>query len=179
MSETTDRTEPTNFEAQREKFITTWGAMGSSWGINRTLSMIHALLWVTPGALTTEEIMKQLEISRGNANTNLRELVSWGLVRVLAVKGERKDYFEAEKDVWKIFCAVVRGRKQREIDPVLGILKEVSDATEEAKSPEEKEFNRITSELYQFVETSGALMDRVARSERSKILPLLIRIIGK
>lgn len=164
---------------QKEKFISTWGAMGSSWGINRTLAQIHALLLITPNALTTEEIMEQLSISRGNANTNLRELVKWGLARVIAIRGERKDYFEAEKDVWKIFCAVTRGRKQQEIDPALTMLKETSQATATDPSPEGQEFHRITNELAQFVGTAGSLMDRVARSEKNRILPVLMKLIPK
>lgn len=164
---------------QKEKFISTWGAMGSSWGINRTLAQIHALLLITPDPLTTEDIMDQLAISRGNANTNLRELVKWGLARVIAIRGERKDYFEAEKDVWKIFCAVTRGRKQQEIDPALTMLKETSAASNGETSHEGKEFHRITTELAQFVGIAGSLMDRVARSEKNRVLPVLMKLIPK
>jgi DNA-binding transcriptional regulator GbsR (MarR family) len=177
MSAISEKQSNPQLQEQIEKFISTWGAMGSAWGINRTLSQIHALLLATPHPMTTEEIMEALSISRGNANTNLRELVRWGLARVIAIRGQRKDFFEAEKDVWKIFCAVTRGRKQQEIDPALDVLKETSQATASDMTPEGKEFHRITTELASFVGTAGALMDRVARSEKSKVLPLLLKLI--
>ena len=104
----------------RESFVHSWGALGSSWGVSRTMAMIHALLLVSDEALSTDEIMAELGVSRGNANTNLRELVGWGLIRKVVRKGERREYFEAEKDVWKIFCTVARERKRREIEPAHG-----------------------------------------------------------
>src|SRR4051812_4920871 len=90
----------------RDEFVTQWGAIGSAWGINRTMAQIHALLITTPNPLSTDEVMEELKISRGNAHGNLRDLVSWGLIRSVVRKGERKEYFEAEKDVWKMFCIV-------------------------------------------------------------------------
>ena len=87
--------EAVQLAAARDEFVTQWGAIGSAWGINRTMAQIHALLIITPSALTTDEVMEELKISRGNAHTNLRELVGWGLVRSVVRKGERKEYFEA------------------------------------------------------------------------------------
>src|SRR5207244_13655672 len=95
-------TEAQTLQQARDQFVTQWGAIGSAWGINRTMAQIHALLIITPRALTTDEVMEELKVSRGNAHTNLRELVGWGLVRSVVRKGERKEYFEAEKDVWKM-----------------------------------------------------------------------------
>ena len=100
--------EPNALTQARDEFVAEWGAMGSAWGINRTMAQIHALLITTPGPMTTDEIMEYLKISRGNAHGNLRELVSWGLVRGVIRKGERREYFEAEKDVWKMFCIARR-----------------------------------------------------------------------
>ena len=94
----------------RDEFVAQWGAMGSAWGINRTMAQIHALLMTSDRALTTDEVMEDLKISRGNAHQNLRELVGWGLVRSVIRKGERKEYFESEKDVWRMFCIVARER---------------------------------------------------------------------
>ena len=86
----------------RDNFISQWGAFGSHWGINRTMAQIHALLMTGLEALSTDEVMAKLSVSRGNAHTNLKELVSWGLVRIVVKKGDRKEYFDAERDVWKI-----------------------------------------------------------------------------
>ena len=99
----------------RQEFVSQWGAIGSAWGINRTMAQIHALLITSPEPLTTDEVMEELRISRGNANTNLRDLVGWGLIRSLLRPGERKEYLVAEKDVWKMFCIIARERKRREI----------------------------------------------------------------
>src|SRR4051812_14548937 len=106
----------------REEFVSQWGAIGSSWGVNRTMAQIHALLMTVSRAMSTDEIMEELQISRGNANTNLRDLAGWGLIRTVLRKGERKEYFEAEKDVWKMFCIVTRERRRREIAPAMEVL---------------------------------------------------------
>jgi len=103
----------------REEFVTQWGALGSQWGINRTMAQIHALLMTAPVPLSTDDVMDQLGVSRGNAHTNLKELVAWGLVRSVMKKGERREFFEAEKDVWQIFTTVTRERKRREIEPAV------------------------------------------------------------
>ena len=108
-----------NFQIARMEFIAQWGTLGSSWGINRTMAQIHALLMIAVEPMHTNEVMEELQVSRGNANANLRDLVGWGLVRRVTYPGNRKEYFEAEKDVWTIFCTVARERKRREIDPVL------------------------------------------------------------
>src|SRR3954453_6980171 len=107
--------DPVALREARDEFVSQWGAIGSAWGLNRTMPQIHALLITTPNPLSTDEIMEELKISRGNAHGNLRELVSWGLVRSVVRKGERKEFFEAEKDVWKMFCTVMRERRRREL----------------------------------------------------------------
>src|SRR5712672_2416623 len=132
--------EAAQFVAARDEFITQWGAMGSAWGINRTMAQIHALLITASHPLTTDEIMADLKISRGNANMNLRELCGWGLIRSVIRKGERKEYFEAEKDVWKMFCIIVRERKRREIRPAINVLKDCIDRAEGLNSPEAAAF---------------------------------------
>src|SRR3954465_16065841 len=120
----------------RDEFVSQWGAIGSAWGINRTMAQIHALLITPPKPLSTDEIMEDLKISRGNAHGNLRDLVSWGLVRSVVRKGERKEYFEAEKDVWKMFCTVMRERRRRELLPALEVIKNCTERTRHLKSAE-------------------------------------------
>src|SRR5689334_20918490 len=113
----------------RDQFVSQWGVIGSAWGVNRTMAQIHALLITAPAALSTDDIMQELKISRGNAHSNLRDLVSWGLVRSVVRKGERKEFFEAEKDVWKMFCIIIRERSRRELRPALEVLKDCSART--------------------------------------------------
>ena len=161
----------------RDEFITQWGAMGSAWGINRTMAQIHALLLVTDRPLSTDEIMEDLRISRGNANMNLRDLAGWGLIRSVIRKGERREYFEAEKDVWKMFCTIVRERKRREIRPAINVLKDCIDRTDDLKSPEAVAFTKQTRALCEFMEMSDGVLSKVVRSQESSIVPWALKFL--
>jgi DNA-binding transcriptional regulator GbsR (MarR family) len=163
--------------AARERFISQWGVISAAWGINRTMAQIHALLLTSPAPLATDEIMAALQISRGNVNTNLRELVGWGLLRVVLRKGERKEFFGAEKEVWKIFCIIARERQRREIEPALAVLRECAERTATLKGAEAEEFHATMRHLGDFVRQASGAMDRVARSERSKIMPLILKML--
>lgn len=154
----------------KDDFITQWGAMGSSWGINRTMAQVHALLLVSTEPLATDAIMEELKISRGNANTNLRDLVGWGLIRSVIRKGERKEYFEAEKDVWKVFCMVARERKRREIDPAREVLTRCYEKTRKLRGKEAEAFQTQMKELGDFVALAAEGMERVAQSEKSQVM---------
>src|SRR6478609_5912932 len=87
------------FNEAKNKFIQTWGALGSQWGINKTMAQIHALLMVSADAVSMEGIMAELQISRGNASMNLRALMDWGIVYKEFKAGERREFFTAEKDL--------------------------------------------------------------------------------
>jgi DNA-binding transcriptional regulator GbsR (MarR family) len=163
------------FEEARAAFIDSWGALGSSWGISKTMAMIHALLLVSDEPLSTDEVMAELGVSRGNANTTLRELVGWALVRRVVRKGERREYFEAEKDVWTIFCTVARERKRRETEPALAVLEACRDKTKGLRSNKAKAFHAQLTELAEFVGTANGLLDRVASAEQSKVIPVLLK----
>jgi DNA-binding transcriptional regulator GbsR (MarR family) len=128
MSESSESSavSPKLTEAQ-ELFILEWGNMSSSWGINRTLAQIHALLYITGERMTTDQIIERLRISRGNASTNLRELMAWGLVRRFRRPGERRDEYYSESDIWHMFARVVRERKRREVDPTVTALRQCLD----------------------------------------------------
>ncbi len=165
----------TDFQKTRMEFIAQWGTLGSSWGINRTMAQIHALLMIAVEPMPTNEVMEELKISRGNANANLRDLVGWGLIRRVTYPGDRKEYFEAEKDVWIMFCTIARERKRREIDPVLNLLKTASSQSLNANNPAQKLFSEQLSELSEFVETADLILGKVARSEKSKVMPFLLK----
>lgn len=119
-------------EAQ-DRFVTTWGKMGSAWGISRTMAEVHALLYITGDALCTDDFMERLQISRGNASMSLRALQDWGLIRRVHKRGDRKEYFEAEADVWTMFKTIARERKKREVNPVIASLYEIRDMTAPAE----------------------------------------------
>ena len=163
----------------RDEFVSQWGTMGSAWGVNRTMAQIHALLMTSDRALTTDEVMDDLKISRGNAHQNLRELVGWGLVRNVIRKGERKEYFESEKDVWRMFCIVVRERKRREVEPALRALRTCEEQTRGLRGEKAAAFNRQIKALSEFLGQAEAIMDRVSKSEQSAIMPLVLKMFAK
>lgn len=162
----------------RDRFITQWGALGTQWGINRTMAMIHALLLVSPEPLATDTVMDRLQVSRGNANTNLRELTGWGLIRVVLYKGDRRDYYEAEKDPWKMFCIIARERKRRETEPALLLLRQCVADSENLPGTEARELHQRLADLSEFVALANTIMDKVASAERSKIVPRVLKLLS-
>ena len=145
----------------KEKFIETWGTLGSEWGVNKSIAQVQALLLISPKALTTDDIMEELKISRGNANMSIRQLLDWGIVYKKSVAGDRKEYFIAEKDVWKWALKIGNVRKQRELNPVLDLLKDISQNSEKPRTAEEKEFTRQIQELNAFTQQLGSVADKI------------------
>src|SRR5215813_14197058 len=134
MTEITDR--PQNLPAVIERFVLHWGDMGSEWGVNRSVSQIHALLYLSNRPLTAEEIADLLGLARSNVSTSIKELLAWSLIRRVPIKGDRRDHFEAETDLWEIVTRIVAGRKEREIDPAIAALQAcVRDAEGDPKLP--------------------------------------------
>ena len=162
----------------REEFVAQWGALGTQWGINRTMAQIHALLMTAPVPMSTDEVMEALEISRGNAHTNLKELVAWGLVRSVVMRGERREYFEADKDVWHIFTTVARERKRREIEPALGVLHQCAEQTKDMDTPAGKEFHEQMRQLEEFVSFASKVADKVAGMKHGFAVQLASKLLG-
>jgi DNA-binding transcriptional regulator GbsR (MarR family) len=160
----------------RERFVGGWGAIGSAWGINRSMALLHARLLVAIEPMTTDELMADLGISRGNANTNLRDLIDWGLIRQVVVRGERKQYYEAEKDIWKIFCIIARERKRRELEPALDTLREAASMTAQSTDQESQVFHGQMTELADFVSMATQIIERVVVLEESQVIPKVIRL---
>lgn len=153
--------------AAKLKFIEAWGKLGSEWGINRTMAQVHALLLISPEALTTEEIMEQLSISRGNANMTLRDLIGWGLIEKQHKAGERKEYFFADKDVWNIARQVAKERKKRELEPVLKVLSELSDVTGDEKDPAFKTFKKSVADINKLANNADKTIETMLKAEES------------
>jgi DNA-binding transcriptional regulator GbsR (MarR family) len=162
----------------KDEFVAQWGAMGTQWGINRTMAQIHALLMTSPQAMCTDEVMAELEVSRGNAHTNLKELVNWGLIRMIVIRGERRDFFEAEKDVWKIFTIVARERKRREIEPTLAILSKCAQETKGLKGEDAKIFHKQVKDLEEFVGFASKMSDRVSSMKHGFAVQLATKLLG-
>ncbi|MGH7242550.1 MAG: GbsR/MarR family transcriptional regulator [Phycisphaerales bacterium] len=121
----------TQLKEAQDRFVAVWGQMGSAWGISRTMAEVHALLYITGEPLCTDDIMDRLQISRGNASMSMRALLDWGIVERVHRRGDRKEYFKAEGDVWAMFRAIVRERMKREVDPLRAQLYEIRDQTGE------------------------------------------------
>jgi len=148
----------------KEKYIQTWGTFATNWGINRTMAQVHALLISSVKPLSTDEVMEQLEISRGNANMNLRALMDWGIVRKEFIKGDRKEYFVAEKDIWFLFKQITKERRKREIEPVIGFLEELKNI-DDKDSDEAKEFIRLMEDFSSVTGKINNIMDLAIKSD--------------
>jgi len=163
-------------EEARQEFIKSWGEMGTAWGINRTMAQIHALLMASPKPLCTDDIMRSLKISRGNANMNTRDLISWGLVKRHVELGDRKEYFIAVSDVWEMFCIILRERKKREIEPVLNTLTICLEKTKQEKnSPEAAAFAEHIKSLLDFLRMADTVMEKLARHKDSRTIKALLK----
>jgi DNA-binding transcriptional regulator GbsR (MarR family) len=135
-----------------QKYVLHWGEMGTRWGVNRTVAQIHALLYLSPQALHAEAITHTLGVARSNVSTSLKELQSWGLVKVVHVMGDRRDHFESLRDPWDMFLVIVEGRKQREIDPTLTMLRAcVLESEGDTETP--PEIKQRISDVLEFLET--------------------------
>jgi len=151
----------------KAQFIQAWGTFSSNWGINRTMAQIHALLMISPEALTTEDIMEELNISRGNANMNIRELIGWGLIEKVLKPGDRKEYFWAEKDIWKITTQVAKERKKRELEPVLKILDQVSQVEGDKKDKNVKAFLDAVGGIKRIASNADKTIDTMVKAEEN------------
>ncbi len=160
----------------KTKFIQTWGALGSQWGINKTMAQIHALLMVSAEPVSMENIMEELQISRGNASMNLRDLMNWGIVYKEYKTGERREFFTAEKDLDELAVKISRERSKREIKPALKILKEVSTISV-GDSLEEKQFIDQTTKLYDFVLKADTILDKITEINDNWLGRLVFKIM--
>lgn len=147
-------------EAQ-DRFIATWGQMGSAWGISRTIAEIHALLFIVAKPLCTDDVMERLEISRGNASMSLRALLDWGIIAKVHKRGDRKEYFEAELDIPTMFQTIARERKKRELDPVIASLYEIRDITAKANSSAQlAAHNKRLDDMLEFI----SMLDKLGQA---------------
>ncbi len=164
-----------DFREGKEKFIQSWGALGSSWGINRTMAQIHALLLISPEALCAEDIMEELKISRGNANMNLRALMDWNLVFKELKPGERREFFVAEKDMWEVVKNIIIQRKKKELEPMLRVLDELSDV--EGNDEVSKEFTKIIKDIKLFSTKADSTLDSLIKADSNWFMGTFMKMI--
>lgn len=163
------------FNEAKAQFIQAWGTLGNSWGINRTMSQIHALLIISPEPLSAEQIMEELTASRGNVNMNLRALMEWGLVQKQLKQGERKEFFVAGKDVLEMARVIAKERKRREIDPIMDAIHKLKDV--KGDGPEEQEFRKMLTDVGGVTGQVSGVVEKFIKSDSNWFLKTLMKLI--
>ena len=166
------------FNEAKAQFIQTWGKLGSEWGINRTMAQVHAILLISPKAMSAEEIMAELSISRGNANMNIRDLIHWNLVHKELVPGDRKEYFTAEKDIWEVARRIIKERKKREMEPVLKVINQIKTIEGDQQSAEIKEFSSMINQLDSFVGKMDKSVNLLLNENENKLFSILFKLMS-
>ena len=159
----------------KDKFLQAWGTLGTSWGINRTMAQIHALLMISPEARSADDVMDELKISRGNANMNIRALMDWGLVYKELRAGDRREYFIAEKDMWKVVRQIILNRKKKELDPMLKVLDEISGIEEDC--PESIALANAVRDIKLFSSKADATLDMLVKADSNWFVGTFMKMI--
>lgn len=159
----------------RQQFISSWGAFGTHWGINRTMAQIHALLLTSPDPLTQDDIMAELDISRGNTNMNIRELINWGLVERVLIPGERKEFFTAEKDIWKVVKQIVKERKKRELEPMLQLLDKLENVEGDKRDKHVKTFIDTVTGIKKLGRQADKSLDVLIKAEENWFMGTMMK----
>jgi DNA-binding transcriptional regulator GbsR (MarR family) len=154
-----------------QRFVLHWGEMGTRWGVNRTVAQIHALLYLSEQPLTAEDITEALGVARSNVSNSIKELLSWRLVKIVHVLGDRRDHFDTSKDVWELFKLIVEGRKQREIDPTLTLLQQLLSSPELKQAP--SDIQKRIEETEQFINILTHWSDEMLRLEPETLMKVL------
>lgn len=160
----------------KQQFISSWGAFGTHWGINRTMAQIHALLLVSPEPMTQDDIMEELDISRGNTNMNIRELINWGLVERILLSGERKEYFSAEKDIWKVVKQIVKERKKRELEPMLQLLDKLEEVEGDKRDKNVKTFVDTISGIKKLGRQADKTLDVMVKADEHWFVGTMMKL---
>jgi len=164
----------------KQQFVEAWGILGTNWGINRTMAQIHALLLVSEEPLSTDQIMEQLDISRGNANMNLRALIDWGLAERKLKLGERMEFFAGEKDIWKVAVKIIRERRKREIEPLRNTLRDLRMIDDKDQRKEEsKAFIQLVDDIDSYAESMDKIADKLTVTDRGWFFNILMKLVGK
>jgi DNA-binding transcriptional regulator GbsR (MarR family) len=170
MTEITDKTGDLP-EAVR-RFVLHWGDMGGQWGVNRSVSQIHAFLYLSDKPQTAEDIADALTMARSNVSNSLKELIAWGLIRRVPVMGDRRDFYEAESDVWTIAAKIVAGRKERELDPAIAVLK-VCVADSQKDPHVHATAKKRLKEMLAFTETVNDFYVQMEKVPRPRLMALI------
>ena len=164
------------YQEAKEKFISTWGSLGTLWGINKAMAQIQALLFISTKPLSMEDIMEELKISRGNTSMNLRHLMDWGIVTKVLISGERKEFFTTEKDVQELARIVAKERSRREIKPVIKVLQEVSSIKDDG-TVNTKELIKQTKALKDITDDLDNLMNKLVNQKQNWLTKSVLKLM--
>lgn len=160
----------------KQQFILNWGVLGTQWGISRTMAQIHALLLVSPEPMSADDIMRELQISRGNTNMNVRDLMDWGIVEKILKPGERKEFFTAEKDIWVVAMRIIRERKRREVEPILNVLDQLKDIDAEKNDKDAKQFISTINDIQRFAKQASKGIDGMVKMDEHWFTGTLLKL---
>ena len=164
------------YKEAKEKFISTWGSLGTLWGINKAMAQIQALLFISTKPLSMEDIMEELKISRGNTSMNLRQLMDWGIVTKVLVSGERKEFFTTEKDVQELARVIAKERSRREIKPVIKVLDEVSSIKDDG-TEKTKELIKQTKALHNLTKDADAMINKLMDQKQNWLTKSVFKLL--
>lgn len=159
----------------KERFIETWGKLGPQWGINKTMAQMHALLLVASESMNAENIMKELDLSSGSVNMNLRALTEWGLIYKIAKEGERSEYYSAEKNLHNVFKQILLNRKKRELDPILQDLDDLVNCAD--KCEKSKEFKKMIGEINSFAHKTDNALELLLKTDSHWFYNTLMKML--
>ena len=165
-------------EEAKKEFIQTWGALGSAWGIPRSMAQIHALLLMSKNELSAEEIMESIQLSRGNVNINLRELINWKLISKQNKLGERKEYFKASHGIWDVAKNILSERKKRELLPIQSLLATLKNQELEGEKEEVVHFKEMVKDLDEFVKQMDQLTELMLKLNNNTFFKKMIQLVS-
>jgi len=164
------------YKEAKDKFISTWGSLGTLWGINKAMAQIQALLFISTKPLSMEDIMEDLKISRGNTSMNLRQLMDWGIVTKVLISGERKEFFTTEKDVQELTRVIAKERSRREIQPVLKVLDDVSSIKDDGTA-KTKELIKQTKALHDLTVNADAMLNKLVTQKQNWLTKSIVKLL--
>lgn len=155
-----------------QQFVLHWGNLGERWGVNRSVSQIHALLYASERPLTAEDIADTLDMARSNVSNSLRELQSWEIIRAVPMLGDRRSFYEAETDLWTVVTRIAAGRKSRELDPAAVALRQCIDGAQGDRAVSPVVARRL-NEMLGFIERTSRWYEQMSKLSRSQIATVL------
>lgn len=159
----------------KEKFIHEWGETSTNWGINKTMGMIHALLMISENPLCLEQITNELGISKSNANLNIRSLIEWGIVYKHEELSSRREFFVAERNLWRVFTLVLEKRKKKELDPMIKLLQEAN--LDKVECEKTKRFQNTVNDLKSFSRKADIALENILHAESSMFMQSFLKLV--